>query len=555
MISTRNLGTCGLVAGALCTMLISVALGGETKIIFTDMSKDAGVTLPDTLTESLAWGDYDNDGDEDLYLTSNGPNNLFRNDGNGIFTDVTDEAGVGNDLFSVGSAFGDLDNDGDLDLYVVNFMTGLDALYRNDGPVGPGGAYVFTDIAKDAGITLDRSSRGIVFLDYNQDSLLDIYVNAIGEDILYRNDGNLQFTDVAADQGFSNPGQGVGAVITDLDNNGWIDIFTGNRSGDLNRLYMNDGGVFTDVTESAGINRVGLGMGVHAFDYNNDLKIDLYWTVWPDDDGPQANALYENIDGTTFVDVGVASGTDDPDGWGISNNAGDIDNDGWEDFFVTNGFDETTSPNVLFHNQGDGTFTDITDAIGGAAWDGRGFAFADYDNDGDIDLLLTADVEAFTRMWRNDTITTNHWITLKLVGTQSNRSAIGARIEVTTDIQTVVKEVSGGAGRGSFNSLPVEFGLGAAEEITEIAIRWPNQLMQTVSFPAMDQILTIIEPCEGDANGDGTVDPLDAGFVLARFGCPVGTGDASCDAADQNGDGAVDPLDSGFVLARFGSCL
>lgn len=550
MMSTRN----GLVAGALCTMLISVALGGETEIIFTDMSEAAGVTLPDTLTESLAWGDYDNDGDEDLYLTSNGPNNLFRNDGDGNFTDVTDEAGVGNALFSVGAAFGDLDNDGDLDLYVVNFGAGLDVLYRNDGPVGPGGAYTFTDVTNDAGTTLDRSSRGVAFLDYNQDSLLDIYVNAIGEDILYRNDGNLQFTDVAADFGFSNPGQGVGAVVTDLDNNGWIDIFTGNRSFEPNRLYMNDGGVFTDVTESAGIDRVGFGMGVHSFDYNNDLKFDLYWTVWPDEDGPQANALYENIDGATFVDVSVASGTDDPDGWGISCNAGDIDNDGWEDFFVTNGFDETTSPNVLFHNQGDGTFSDITNLLGGAAWDGRGFAFADYDNDGDLDLLLTADVEALTRMWRNDTITTNHWITLKLVGTQSNRSAIGARIEVTTDIRTVVKEVSGGAGRGSFNSLPVEFGLGEATEVTRIDIRWPNRIMQRVYNPAMDQFLTIIERCEGDANYDGTVDPLDAGFVLARFGCSVGTGDPNCDAADVNIDKAVNPLDSGFVLARFGPC-
>ncbi len=468
-----------------------VASGAARAQVFTDVTATAGIGNPGDLTESLAWGDYDNDGDPDLYLAVDGPNKLYRNDGGGVFTDVTTQAGVGHTGFSVGCAFADLDNDNDLDLYIVSFGSGPDVLYRNDGPVGPGGAYQFTDVAAAAGITLEGSSRGMGYIDYNRDGLLDIYVNAIGPDLLYRNDGNLTFTNVASQFGIDlNSGQGVGVVASDIDNNGWVDLFTGNRSFDLNRLFFNNDGVLTDSTTSAGITETGLGMGVLAFDYDNDLDMDLYWTSWP----TTANALYENITGTTFTNVAATSGTTDPLGWGISCNAGDVDNDGWEDFFVTNGFDASTTPNVLFRNNGDKTFTDVTAALGGGAFDGRGAAFADFDGDGDLDLCVTADLPDSNRLWRNDTVNSNHWLTLRLTGTCSNRSAVGARIEVTTDIRTTVKEVSGGAGRGSANDLPVEFGLGAATQVTQIVIRWPNGFMQTMGPVAMDQLLTVQEP-------------------------------------------------------------
>ena len=147
--------------------------------------------------------------------------------------------------------------------------------------------------------------------------------------------------------------------------------------------------------------------------YDNDLDFDLYWTTRP----AAANAFYENIDGTTFNEVAVATLTDDPLGWGISVNAGDIDNDGWMDFLVTNGFDNTTTPNVLFHNQAIGTFADATSSLsGGGAFDGRGVAFADYDKDGDLDVGVTSDSDTHTRPWRNDSITANHWIVIRLVG-------------------------------------------------------------------------------------------------------------------------------------------
>jgi hypothetical protein len=483
-----------ILAAALAVVTVLAVATSGTAAIFTNITP-AAMELSNFTTESVAWGDYDNDGDQDIYLTNIGENKLFRNDGGDIFTDVSAVTGVGDAGWGVGCAFADLDNDGDLDLFVVNFPSfESDLLYRNDGPVGPGGEYQFTDVASAGGVTLVESSRGMAFLDFNADGLLDIYVNAIGPDILYVNLGGLRFKNAAADYGIdANSGQGVGVVASDVDNNGWIDLFTGNRSGDPNRLFMNNGGILADATAGSGIEATGLGMGVLAFDYDNDLDMDLYWTAWPNppfDD----NALYENLSGTTFAEMSLASGTRDTAGWGISCNAGDIDNDGWEDFYVTNGLSETSSPNVLFRNQGDGTFSDATASVGGGAFDGRGVAFADYDNDGDLDLLVTSDIGELNQLWRNDTATSNHWLTLDLAGSQSNRSAVGARIEVTTDLRTVVKEVSGGAGRGSFNSLPVEFGLGAATEITNVHIRWPNGAVQNLSGVAMDQRLTVTEP-------------------------------------------------------------
>ncbi len=531
----------------------TIELSAVPPPLFADITLSADVGLANVLTESLAWGDYDNDGDEDLYLTNNGvANALFRNDGGGAFTDVTAGAGVGDVDWGVGAAFGDLDNDGDLDLYVVIFGLAADLLYRNDGPTGVGGQYKFTEIAAAAGTTDTSSSRGMAFLDYNRDGLLDIYVNAIGPDILYENLGGLQFQNVSAAVGISaNSGTGVGVVCSDIDDNGYVDIFTGNRSGDLNRLFMNAGGVLTDVSATAGINKTGLGMGVLSFDYDNDLDFDLYWTTWP----TQTNAMYENLNGlgTSFAEITAAAGTLDATGWGISCNAGDIDNDGWEDFFVTNGFSATTTPNVLFHNNGDGTFSDQTAWLeGGAAFDGRGVAFADFDNDGDLDLCVTADAGEPTKLWRNDTVTGHHWLTLKLVGVRSNRSAIGARIEVTTDLRTTVKEISGGAGRGSFNSLPAEFGLATATFIDKARIRWPSGLVQIENGVAMDQILTVVENPAGDMNCDGLYDARDiqpfvtalldpAAYVAAHPACGIDNG-------DMNNDFATDDLDIlGFI--------
>lgn len=494
------------------TALTTVLMATDThaQVVFTDVTEAAGIGLAASLTESVAWGDYDNDGDEDLYLTVDGPNHLFRNDGGGRFTDVTVAAGVGNGGFSVGTAFGDLDNDGDLDLYVVNFGDGPDVLYRNDGPIGPGGTHRFTNATSAAGTSFQHSSRGMAFVDYDRDGLLDIFVLAIGPNILYHNDGSLRFRNVAADLGVNQDDQGVGVVAADIDDDGWPDLYTGNRSGDLSNLYLNRGGTFDDIASDAGVTARGLGMGVAAFDVDNDLDIDLYWSAWPGNGDPVRNRLYENRGDLQFEDVAVASGTDDPLGWGISCNAGDIDLDGWQDLFVTNGFDPSSGPNVLFHNLGNGSFEDITEVIGGGAFDGRGVAFADFDNDGDLDLVVTADSGESNRLWRNDSPTGHHWLGLRLHGTRSNRSAIGARVVVTTAEGPSVQEISGGAGRGSQNSLPLELGLGSATVVEELTIRWPSGTVQTLRNLAVDRYLELTEPFVSTRRSQGRRAPAPA---------------------------------------------
>lgn len=489
-------------------LLPSTPAAPQAQIVFTDVTAPAGLALPGVLTESVAWGDIDGDGDSDLYLSNNGPNVLLRNDGldpqgQPVFTDISAAAGVDHPGFSVGAAFGDLDNDGDNDLYVVSFGAGPDALLQNAG-TDPGGITHFTDITFAAGIVDQSSSRGMALVDVDRDGLLDIYVNAIGPDILYHNQGGLVFTNIAAAAGVdTNTGQGVGVVTTDVNGDGLIDLFTGNRSFDPNRLFLNRGdGTFFDSTVASHIDQAGLGMGVCALDVDNDLDIDLYWTAWPGSEAfPQPNALYLNQGSfgvrpsiPIFDNVTVAAGVADTEGWGISCNAGDIDNDGYQDLAISNGFSPSSGANVLFHNQGDGTFADVSPALsGGARFDGRGVAFADFDLDGDVDLALSGGPSADTRLWRNDTQTTAHSLTLNLRGTVSNRSAIGARVEVETGLMTLAREVSGGAGRGSQNDLPLEIGLGAATRARTVCIRWPSGLSSEATDLDADRSHTVVE--------------------------------------------------------------
>ncbi len=469
----------------------------QAQIVFTDVTTTAGIAFNAEKVESLAWGDYDNDGDEDLFLAVDGLNKMMRNDGNDVFTDVSTAVGLTHTAFSTGCAFGDLDNDGDLDLFVVTSSGGgeLDLLYEN---LGAGSSFVFQSVAStSSGITETNSVRGMAFLDYNRDGLLDIYINTNSSDIVYKNLGNLQFEEVSSTIGVSSAnGTEVGVVPTDINNDGWIDIFTGNRSSVSNKLFLNDGtGNFSDITTSAGIDAVGLGMGVLSFDYDNDLDMDLYWTTWPGATEPfQPNALYQNQGNNTFLDKTIETNTLDESGWGISCNAGDIDNDSFEDFFISNGFSATSSQSILYRNVNGTSFEDITTAIlGDLTYDGRGVAFADYDNDGDLDLCLTGAASADTRLWRNDSNNSNNWVTLKLKGETSNKSAIGARIEVTAGGVTTVKEVSGGAGRGSFNSLPVEFGLSTATSISNVKIVWPSGTTENFDNITINQINSITE--------------------------------------------------------------
>ncbi len=477
--------------------LSMVLVPAQAEIIFTDVTEGSGLELPGVLNQSAAWGDYDDDGDVDLYLTNRGPNKLFRNDGNGVFTDVTEAAGVAGpdtvDGDGIGVSFADLDNDGDLDLFVSHINTGDDQLYRNDGFDADAGTVVFTDVAASAGVTIERSARGITLVDYNRDGLLDIYVLASGESIMYRNNGNLSFTDVAGALGINPDGRDVGVVATDIDNNGWPDLFVGNRSDLPSNLYLNNEGSFNDIATVSGITALGLGMGVISLDYDNDLDFDLYWTTWPGDTEPFVdNAFYRNNGNLTFTNVTETTGTADTSGWGISANIGDLDNDGFMDFYVTNGFADISTPGVLFHNQGDGTFADVTSLLPDMPADSRGITFADFDNDGDQDIYISADDDVPNKLYRNDSTGGNRFLKLNLIGAAA--SGIGARVEVDTDIRTTVQELSGGTGRGNQNPLELVFGLGQATEVREIRINWPSGQSQVINGAVIDSTVRIVEP-------------------------------------------------------------
>ncbi len=487
----------------------------HSQITFTDVTSSPFIAFNSSCVESLAWGDYDNDGDEDLFLTTNpGTDILMRNDGNDVFTDVATSSGITEVYGTTGCVFGDFDNDGDLDIFAVSSTVTVidgvstpdpDVLYEN---LGAASGYTFQSVSSSfSGITKVESNRGVALFDYNRDGLLDIYVNASfneevpgsGNDLVYKNLGGLKFEEVATSIGINAVNTGVGVVPVDINADGWIDLFTGNRSSDPNKLFLNDGtGNFIDITTSAGINALGLGMGVLSFDYDNDLDMDLYWTTWPGSGTASTlvpNAFYQNQGNNTFTDITIPTATEDLTGWGISCNAGDINNDRFVDFFITNGFSPTSSQSLLMLNNNGAIFNDITTAVlGDLTYDARGVAFADYDNDGDMDICLTGAPGNDTRLWRNDSVNSNNWVVFKLEGTVSNKNAIGARIEVTAGGVKTVKEVSGGAGRGSFNSLPVEFGLGAATSIENVKITWPNGSVEESSNGiTINQINNIIE--------------------------------------------------------------
>lgn|GEM_PF-2030182 len=481
--------------------LILIPLGlsnlAQAEIIFTDVTEQVGLGLTEIATHAVAWADYDDDGDMDVYLPNLGGNKLFRNDGGGVFTDVTSLAGVaGPDTVagtSIGVSFGDLDNDGDLDLFVSQVNEDNDQLFRNDGYSAAAGTVVFTDITLQAGITEPRTARGMTMVDYNRDGLLDLYVLGSGGSLMYKNLGNLQFEDVATEIGVATVGLDVGVVVVDIDNNGWPDLFVGNRSDDPTNLFINQDGVFTDIAQSSGIAASGLGMGVVALDYDNDLDFDLYWTTWPGEVPPLvSNRFYRNDGDLNFSDVTVFTGTSDTRGWGISANTGDLENDGYMDMFVTNGFDASSTPSVLYHNNGAGQFEELTSLLENMPKDTRSVSFSDYDNDGDEDLMITAVAGESNRLYRNDTTDGNHWLKVNLIATEA--SGFGARVEVTTDVRTTVRELRAATARSNQDSLELIFGLGQAAEIQGIKVYWPSGQTQMIETAEMDQTLAIREP-------------------------------------------------------------
>ncbi|MCA1563130.1 MAG: CRTAC1 family protein [Acidobacteria bacterium] len=452
---------------------------------FEDVTVKAGLAQSGWGQGACA-GDYDNDGYDDLFVTYWGQNRLYRNRGDGSFEDVTTSAGLQTKKtrWGAGCAFLDYDRDGRLDLFAANYIdfdlvsapvpeSGL-CRYKGIpvacGPPGlPGGKNVlyrntgkgtFEDVSERAGITRASGTYGlgVSTLDFNDDGWVDVYVaNDSNPSALYLNKTDGTFTDVAVEAGCAysqdgKPQAGMGVAVGDYDRNGTTDLFKTNFAGDTSTLYANDGKGFCEDRTFAG----GIGLNTR-------------WLGW----------------GVGFLD---------------------LDNDGWLDLFLVNGHVypevarlKTEAPykqrKVVYRNLGTGRFEDISEQLGPPVTTpaaGRGAAFADLDNDGDTDVVVN-NVHAEPDLFRLDSPRDAHWLTLKLLGTRSNRSAIGARVRLVSTAGVQVEEVRGGGSYYSQNDLRVHFGLGRSPGIERLEIRWPSGLHERWTDVGIDRIVIVKE--------------------------------------------------------------
>lgn len=477
---------------------------------FEDVSQAAGIVnnrQGDARAIGQAWGDFDNDGWIDLYVTdSDGPNTLYHNLGDGTFA-VANAMGSPNSAtqlpaqLSGGAIFVDYDNDGWPDLYVLNW--GPNVLFRNQQGV-------FADVTAQAGVAGNANSQTASWGDYDQDGWLDLYVAnwscyprcgrpTIGErDRLYHNNGDGTFADVTDLLGTKTVGAGFVASFVDYDNDGDLDIYLVNDefiNPIGNVLWRNDGPgcdgwCFSDVSKAAGADEKVMGMGLTTFDFNSDGLLDFYFS----NAGPMT--LLRNQGNGTFVNVAPAAGVTASDNVGWGSVALDYDNDTWPDLYlaVMEKVGSGAGADQLFHNQGDGAFILAEDS--GVDSSGRtlGVASADYDRDGWVDLII-GNHDAGYRLYRNLGAARSdaHWLTLQLIGAPPiNRDAVGARVFVTTpNGHRQLQQVISGASLGAGNELALHFGLGAADHAARVEIIWPDNSYQLIPNIAANQRLTI----------------------------------------------------------------
>jgi enediyne biosynthesis protein E4 len=493
-----------------------------------------------------AWFDYNNDGLLDLYVLSgrfiegatnhskpdgvNATNHLYRNNGDGTFTDVTEQAGVGGKGFAMGVTVADYDNDGYEDIYVTNWNSSI--LYHNNGDG------TFTDVTAKAGVENNHFGVGAAFVDYDRDGRLDLFVGNYlkfdpaarmlyysadafpgpldyeGEaNRLFHNNGDGTFTDVSAKAGIADPpGRAMGVTVGDFDNDGWPDIYVANDQMESYLYHNNHDGTFTNVAQELNVAFGANGespssMGPIFGDYDNDGWLDLFVSDM------RYHRMYHNGgkrgDFTdTTVQTGIAQTSGQYVAWG--DGIFDFDNDGWKDIFVVNGGLHWLVPmeDSLLRNNGDGTFTDVS-AHAGSYFQtkkvGRGACFADYDNDGFIDafIVVLGGKGILLHAKPPEGNARNHWLTLKLVGTKSNRDGFGARIEaVAGNLRQTVENVPQSGYLGQNDARP-HFGLGTHNEADKITIRWPSGMVQTLEHVKADQILSVTEPVQPQAAPGG----------------------------------------------------
>jgi len=503
--------------------------------------------VPETMAGGVAVFDYNQDGRPDIFFTNGAniatlqkdapkyKNRLFRNDGNGKFTDVTDQAGLGGTGYDIGAAVGDYDNDGYPDLFVAGVHHST--LYHNnrDG--------TFTDVTVKSGLDAKLNhpdpeygplwAVAAVWLDVNNDGLLDLFVvNYLQWDYstepmcqyhgvsdycipsrytglpnqLFLNTGDGTFRDASKEWGIrDHVGKGMGVALADYDDDGRPDLFVTN-DGYYNFLFHNDGMKFSEVALEAGASLTEdgnfiSGMGLDFRDLNNDGRPDIAFAALNNQTFP----IFQNTDGKEFREITASSGMREASlshsGFGLG--LYDFDNDGWKDMFVTGGHvlslmtlgAAVDQDNMVFRNPGLKGKWQLTssglDTLPPSRH--RGCAFGDFDGDGRVDVVVTA-IGREAEIWMNHTENSSHWLDVALQGTRSNRDGIGARIKVVTKTVTQYNHMTTSVGYASSSDGPVHFGLGTDAHAELIEIHWTSGVVQTLHDIPADQVLKVIEP-------------------------------------------------------------
>ena len=543
---------------AICAALcVTVVITATTSVVFVDVTDEAGLRfrhisgafgqkyMPETLGAGGVWLDVDNDGWQDIVLvnsstwagqsTSDTHAMLYRNNGDGTFDDISSGSGLDTPLYGFGGAAGDFDNDGQTDLYLT--ALGPNRLLRGQGDG------TFVDVTEASGTGDPGFSTSAVWFDYDNDGSLDLFVANYVEwtpeidlyctldgetksyctpesyqgqsSTLFHNLGNGTFEDVSLPAGVSNPtAKALSASMFDVNSDGWMDLFVTNDT-QPNQLFQNQGdGTFDDIAVVAGVafSEAGIaraGMGVDAADYDGSGHPSLIIGNFSN----EMMALYHNEGNGLFIDEAPRSALGR--GTLLTLTFGcfffDYDLDGWLDVFAANGHVADDIEQVqsrvtyaqrpqLFHNDGRGRFEEIVDEAGDALQQpmvARGAAYADYDNDGDLDILMTSNGGA-PRLLRNDGGNTNNLLRVKTVGTESNRDGIGARVEVTVAGQSRWQMVKTGSSYASQSEVPLTFGLGNQASVERLRVIWPSGQVDEVTGLVANQFLVVEE-------GRGTV--------------------------------------------------